>query len=539
MRITLVIILCLVITGWSAEKPNVIVFTLSEEGISKKTSILVSERIRERLSSSGKVRVLERNEIDKILETIGQNLDDCTEEGCGIELGRQLDAEKIVTGSITQIGRRITISTNFIDVATTEREITVSKDIDDATEEKIVDYIPSLVKKLTDQIPLVGKVIEIIKDTVIVDIGPEVGIKQDDELIVVRRKPLLDPDTGELRGYLPQTIGQLRVHSFINQELSRCVIVSSERDFEEIVKKRYNDMTQIRVQMDIMAVTLDIKSNPSETEIYMNGEKKLFGLTPLITRLKPGAYQFKFHKDGYQDKTETVLLESGEQQKLNITLKPETGKLTVISDPHGADLYIDGKYIDQTPYSDNVPSGDYKIELKKKNYLDEQQLINVKPKRDNVIRVNLTSSNWKMKKKWKSDAIVASLFIPGRGQINNGQMRGWLYLMGFGASIAMGLNSQNEYNNASDAYDAVNFAYEAASGSPEQALLYQEMVVTRDDMTKWKDQTEIMWMAAGGIWAWNVIDAMIWGGNKDIALYGGSQIQFASSSSRVGIRIKF
>ncbi|MDP8239073.1 MAG: DUF2380 domain-containing protein [Candidatus Hatepunaea meridiana] len=186
---------CLTGLSWAAKQPHVVVFPLKAEGVSSQTANLVTERIRAKLGASGRVKVLERNEIDKILETIGKNLEDCTSEGCGIELGRQLDADKIVAGSITRIGKRITIAVNFLDVETTEREVPTSIDIDDISEDKLIDYIPDLVDQIIDRIPIEGKILEVAGKEILVDIGSETGIKLGNQLLVIQIKKVLDPET--------------------------------------------------------------------------------------------------------------------------------------------------------------------------------------------------------------------------------------------------------------------------------------------------------------------------------------------------------
>ena len=409
MKLSLVVIFVLLAATLcrAAEQPNIIVFPHKGESVSKKTALMVTERISERLSRSGKVRVLERDEINKILETIGRNLDDCTEEGCGIELGRQLDAEKIVAGSITRIGRRITIISNLIDVATTEREITVSSDLDDVSEERLVDYVPELIERMTAKIPLIGKIIDVVGDTVIVDIGKKNGVAAGDELVVIHSKLLSDPETGEWKGYLPRVIGRLQLIDFINNDLSRCRIITEKRSLMQSV--RASDVEageKIRVHLDQSAVSVDIKSVPADAEVFIVGETESIGKTPLIHHLKPGAYQFRFHKEGYSDRLESLLIEPGVRHRLNPKLKPISAKLTIISDPHDAQIFIEGKYVGQTPFIvPEQPTGQIKIEVKKNEYMDDHKLYEVKPNRNNSVKFKLTPSNWQLKKKWKRNAI--------------------------------------------------------------------------------------------------------------------------------------
>lgn len=42
----------------------------------------------------------------------------------------------------------------------------------------------------------------------------------------------------------------------------------------------------------------------------------------------------------------------------------ETGRVVIVSDPDGAEIYIDGKFVGQTPSTIRLPSGQHRVELK-------------------------------------------------------------------------------------------------------------------------------------------------------------------------------
>jgi len=221
----IVLFFCLSGLSWAARQPNVVVFPLKAEGISPQTANLLTERIQALLSRSGRVRVLERNEIDRILETAGFNYDEITSEMDGIEMGKLLNAHKIISGSITRIGDRITIAAYYLDVETSVREISANRDINNTSEDRLIDFIPELVDQIVDRIPLEGSILEADGDTIIVDIGTETGIKIGTMLTVEQVKDIRDPYTGEVRS-IPQKVGSLEVIDFAGKEFARCVIVS-------------------------------------------------------------------------------------------------------------------------------------------------------------------------------------------------------------------------------------------------------------------------------------------------------------------------
>ncbi|MGB9681354.1 MAG: PEGA domain-containing protein [bacterium] len=65
------------------------------------------------------------------------------------------------------------------------------------------------------------------------------------------------------------------------------------------------------------------------------------------------------------------------------------GELTVSSNPSGASLYIDGRFLGYTPYDGNVPVGKHSILLQLSGYQDYQKDINITPARPTKIDVKL------------------------------------------------------------------------------------------------------------------------------------------------------
>ncbi len=121
-------------------------------------------------------------------------------------------------------------------------------------------------------------------------------------------------------------------------------------------------------------------------------------LAPIRTRgtgtsikLPPGEYDFKFTKEGYRDKTQTINLQ--EDKIVNIDLEEGQsqtrmvfgGMVTINSNPNGADVYINGQMVGQTPYVNELLPGQYNLTLQKKFYhenstiftLEEEQSLTV------------------------------------------------------------------------------------------------------------------------------------------------------------------
>lgn len=62
--------------------------------------------------------VIERAQMDKILEEFDYQSTGCTDEECAVELGKMLNAERIVIGSVGLVGQTYTINARIVDIET-------------------------------------------------------------------------------------------------------------------------------------------------------------------------------------------------------------------------------------------------------------------------------------------------------------------------------------------------------------------------------------------------------------------------------------
>ncbi len=149
------------------EKPVVVVFEFTSEGVSTPVVRQVARRLRSELTEINRMTVLERDDIDKVLEAVGRNFDDCTEEGCGIEMGRQLDAEMIVLGEVSKLPGRLSLSARLVDMETTKQ--VVSRTLECDREAKVLDLVPRLARGLAGGVTLKARVARVEGGTVYLD----------------------------------------------------------------------------------------------------------------------------------------------------------------------------------------------------------------------------------------------------------------------------------------------------------------------------------------------------------------------------------
>ena len=104
---------------------------------------------------------------------------------------------------------------------------------------------------------------------------------------------------------------------------------------------------------------IDINSSPMKADIYIDG--KHYGSTPkIITNILIGNHKLRLEKEGCATLTKDILVEEGKTLSLNEKLS--TGKEIVIkTDKAGDKVYVDDKYIGDTPLTTNLSFGKHSI----------------------------------------------------------------------------------------------------------------------------------------------------------------------------------
>lgn len=104
-----------------AKSPMVAVTALQARGVAESDAAVFTETLADVLLRSGKVRVMERSQMDKILAEQGfQQAGACDTAECAVQMGRLLGIERIVVGSVGKVGETYSISVRMVDVGTGE-----------------------------------------------------------------------------------------------------------------------------------------------------------------------------------------------------------------------------------------------------------------------------------------------------------------------------------------------------------------------------------------------------------------------------------
>jgi len=133
MRYLFVILLSLItahnVWGQQQEKLRVAILDFTNTGgLSKQETVTLGNRLRSMLVKTNAFVVLERGQMDDILGEQGFQQTGCTTTECAVEMGRLLNVQKMISGTIGKLGKTYTIDLSLIDVKTAEIEKSFFRD---------------------------------------------------------------------------------------------------------------------------------------------------------------------------------------------------------------------------------------------------------------------------------------------------------------------------------------------------------------------------------------------------------------------------
>ena len=138
-----------------------------------------------------------------------------------------------------------------------------------------------------------------------------------------------------------------------------------------------SDMTPINVSLVSAMATVSVTCPTPAVSLYV--DKKSVGTIPWTGSLKEGMHLIEAKKEGYRSQQRTINL--SQQQRLDVAfneLVAIQGNLSVNYKPFGADVYIDGNKVGQSPRVFNgIMVGNHKVEIKKDGYGTESKTVNI------------------------------------------------------------------------------------------------------------------------------------------------------------------
>jgi len=100
------------------DRINVAVLDLEGRGVSALEAATLTDRLRSELVSVGGFQIVERGQMEMLLQEQGFQQTGCTSAECAVEVGKLLGVKKMISGSIGKIGALYTVDVRLFDVTT-------------------------------------------------------------------------------------------------------------------------------------------------------------------------------------------------------------------------------------------------------------------------------------------------------------------------------------------------------------------------------------------------------------------------------------
>lgn len=304
---------------------------------------------------------------------------------------------------------------------------------------------------------------------------------------------------GQFKGYSPKVIPKLPSGTYALR-----LVKNGYMDFDASVKIEPEKTTTINARLKQFAI-LAINSDPMNAQVIINGENR--GKTPITILLEPqGNIRVELVKPLYEKWEKTISLKEGEQNKIFANLVKQKGTLVFTNLQPGSKITVTGDYgkiFTVTKRKIDLPVGKYKIRITNPGYVAKSYSVFIKSAKTRIIDAVLEA-------KTRSGAIKRSLFIPGLGQAYQGKnKRAFFFGISFVASIGGSYLFTKQYNKNIDEYNNLHLQYENAVQSKEIINLRKQMNDKYDEINQAEKMRNLFYMAVGGVWLLNVLDAAI------------------------------
>jgi peroxiredoxin/tetratricopeptide (TPR) repeat protein len=181
---------------------------LAREGLDEAFLLNLTQRLQE----SGRIKVVEREIIDKLLSELKLGSSELADPATRLKLGRVLAASVIGTGGFYPNEAKSELQLRLIDAETTDIRSTLADNLSDPAQigtfaDRVADKIA---KTLRSDYPLKGKIASVDGDEIIVGVGRKHGAQQGLRFRVVEDGEAVTVD-GEVVGHKQKTVGMLEV----------------------------------------------------------------------------------------------------------------------------------------------------------------------------------------------------------------------------------------------------------------------------------------------------------------------------------------
>ena len=255
--------------GNAQEKIKVAVLSFEAKNLNQETADAVTEILSTELFNSNRFKVVERQAIQKMLEEQSLQMTGVTDMSQAARIGKVLNVEKIMIGSVSRLGETYIINTRIVDVETGVLEL--AQNAKCSGEGELPKAIADLVGSISQKVTIEGSIIKISSKVILFDLGKDHGVKNGQVFTVFRIGDVVTDLSGSVIGKAEDEIGLLRVTN-VQQVYSEAEAVMSD------VKFRLGDKVRLSSTKLTDEKPKERKKEPTDS----NDKKKPAALPPVF-----------------------------------------------------------------------------------------------------------------------------------------------------------------------------------------------------------------------------------------------------------------
>lgn len=145
------------------------------------------------------------------------------------------------------------------------------------------------------------------------------------------------------------------------------IVLNGYEEYESTVYFARGEEKRLHIILLKELEGLEVISNPPDADVYV--DSKFAGRTPLLIQIPPGEHEILVAKDAtYEDYATKITIQKGQSKKLMINLNPKRPRLVIETEPREAQVFLNDRYLANTPLQTELDSGRYRIRVSKKGW---------------------------------------------------------------------------------------------------------------------------------------------------------------------------
>jgi hypothetical protein len=303
---------------------------------------VLTDRLRAIIVRRDYFNVVDRGKMEAILSEVGFQQTGCTSKECAVEVGKILNAELMITGTIGKLGELYTIDIILIEVETAR----IIKSITREYEGKVENILPVMEKVADDIIDILVSTFGSLNVTT-EPVSAEIWI-----------------DNKKIRN------SPSRIDSILMGIHNVKFIAEGYAPFEDKVTIEKGRITHYKAKLKKIS-TLKINSFPQGAKVNIKNPsislEDLFQssmrLTPYTQEVIEGTkFTLQLKKENYEDWVQDILVT--QDTTINISMEYKIGSLSVNTEPISAEIFLDNKKVGHAPLKiDSILVGKHTIKL--------------------------------------------------------------------------------------------------------------------------------------------------------------------------------